>query len=419
MQGDDIIYEGTLTKEERVVKFRSKSHLIERKYSAWLKKLCIHTGLSLPYCCKTYYKKALAIAVLFNKPVYEENLERKKPKIGYIFNNLTVMTDGKIITTNSTKKMQHRYGELLLNEEMDFLEKSALGDENSAFAWAILISSFSNLIAARLSKSKVGIAVSGECFSSALTIGNLIGNRIYNVDSFHAIMTALARTLRYEEKGILPVIPNVYGNKDFFNKNLSKIAIRERNCILEVNDMQLTANKTIARWVSINDHLHVDNGYLNKALRKVTLSFLSWLQREKPNLKGSNIIDKAVSALTQWCDVNEIRTDGLVKGLSLISHDLDTPDGISKINAFKKIMSRLMHFDGIVQESGEEGVKWVTCKDFYCLCELQGIGILERGQLSGLLLEHKIIERYVSKNHNLRGGWLIKDEVLDGIEKES
>ena len=420
-----VIYKGYVENTLGKASFKLKdSQLTGATFLAWIKTFCLKNGLGYPICSKPYTVAIKKIIFLFSKPkVIKKRIKTDTEEYAYKFSGYNIKPSGKV---QKLKKFKKKMGsELCLFEDLTIFEKEELGAEESALAWAAIICVLANALARRFNKTKIGIAIDEECSASIKKIVRLLG--VYNdfISNQKRLGKYVSVTIEKEALFDLPVLISPVSDYSKLKHITVQQLPGERNCIIEMNKLAFYGSRTISRWAYINDHKLVITDHLSMACRKITINFLSWFLSNKYKPSGSNLIERTTDALSSWCKYNDISCEGLLKGLSLIDHDLNLSNAESRSEAFKSLISRLMHvsnFNHHEKKKAADGCEWIACGDFYSACLHRGIPTADRSDLSKDLIDTGTVQAYDmirdTQYRNKIASWLIKsDDLNEWLEK--
>ena len=408
-------YQGYINCGPGKVTFKSSTYLMDYSYSRWLKELCLSNNLDMPRCSREFAKVAVKIATIMSKPTIEVVTPDSDVTDVFRFGNYNIRSTGEIVKTGYTHGMKS--SGLMVNDSLNEFEKGALGDENSATAWAVISCALANPLAYALGHRTIGIGVDPETFPDAKRVGELLGCVVNKMDGMTFAKSIMATTLAMEARMQLPMIADPEKvNAPIQRLNLQK-ASGSRNCMVGMDRLAVLGARTIGRWAYINQHPICLEEVLESALQKFTLNFLSWVIKNKHEITGRGLFNKTVDALRKWCAAQGISQDGLNAGLGLVDCDCSSSTNIYVASAFVELCKTFLMMNEI-EVCKREGMRvkfkneaWLPCREVFRACKHHNVPISEPGKLTSALLATKAIIQCSSNPDNRLISWVILEEM--------
>lgn len=382
--GETTYYSGVVVRNGKYVTFREKESVIDEDIYKWLYELCRRHNMGMPILLKRFKHAAKAVFMLFHEPRYLSKLDYGDENyIAFKFTNFDVLTDGRVIELSTPRTMNSTH--LCVHDELDMFEKSKLGQSDSAIIWAVSACVLSNALSDRFGGSKFGIgadpAVIERVRSIAEDLGCYIPPKETNADDIKKLMAG-------EAKRKFPVVLPL----DSYDIKLAAVeteqAVGERNCIESISNNELYGKRMTARWVRIKNCSFTVPEDMVKAVRKISIGFLSWLISSNFRKSDTSTLANTVCALKKWCEKLDIGMNGIKGCTALIDEDLKLSDEESKAEAFKRFVggaSILGVFISNGRDTVDSKVMSIACKDFYKAVNMINVVVPDRSKLSDAL----------------------------------
>ena len=400
-----VHYSGVIQKEGKEVQFVECASNMENKFYAWSHRMCVKSKLKVPYCHKRYAPVAIAVAMLFNPPKVTEIPESTS---AFRMGEFVILEDGSI-----EKDLSYATEDTCASDEpLTFFEKQEMGSVNSGLAWSAVICCMANVLAKKNRYYTLGIGVANECFSDFISISEKIGCKINKARHPGNGKSIIGAMLLEEERSSWPVVIAPLDAGCPARRTMIEAISGARNCAVAMDRLTLLGCRTISRWVYINSKPIILGEAVLSALSKIPLSFLSWVLKENKKPDGLDYISKIVKYLKEWCEYNDIETEGLHEGAGTIDSDLNIGINRSTSESFKQMCSKfacmgLFSGDVSIKSTNNENSLWMQCREFFLLCKDYNIPIAEPGKLAQSLLATGYIRDYTSDYRNRQPSFVI------------